>query len=167
MSDPHHVARAARPCLCRLKEENAGETPTPRFLRQSLRALALMLAMLAGCWKNYGAGGTGEMVVPYQQLRDIEASDFSPYASTQPATTQLAAATNPTSQPSAPEMTLTISQVREQALSNNLDIHVELLNPTIAREQLTEQEAQFESLFTTNINYAVLDQPTSSTLQGS
>src|SRR2546430_16011448 len=107
MSDPHHVARAARACLSDSKEEDMGGPPMPRWNRHVLVSLISMLTMLSGCWRNYGAGGTGEMVVPRQQLRDINETDFSPYASTQP-TTQLAATTNPTSQPSAPEMTLTI-----------------------------------------------------------
>ena len=126
----------------------------------------LLLQICCGCWREYGAGGTGEMVVPREHLRDINATDFSPFATTQPATVP-AATTNPSSQPAQIEVKLTIEQVRQQALANNLDIHVELLNPTIAREQLSEAEAQFESLFTANINYAVLDQPTASQLQGS
>ena len=53
------------------------------------------------------------------------------------------------------------------ALENNLEIRVQLLNPTISGTSLTEAEAQFESLFTANIDYATTDSPTASTLNGS
>jgi outer membrane protein TolC len=65
------------------------------------------------------------------------------------------------------EVPLTLAQVRQLALSNNLDLKVELFNPTIARQGLSEEEARFESLFTTTIDYTNSDQPTATQLQGS
>ncbi|MFG0331237.1 MAG: TolC family protein [Phycisphaerales bacterium] len=62
---------------------------------------------------------------------------------------------------------LTIDACRAIALEHNLDLKVELVNPLIAAEQVSEEEARFEALFFSNINYANTDSPTSSTLSGS
>src|SRR6185436_13118887 len=50
---------------------------------------------------------------------------------------------------------------------NNLDLKVDLLNPTIARESVKEAEAQFESLFFADASYTKADQPTASSLDSS
>ncbi len=65
------------------------------------------------------------------------------------------------------QMDLTIEQCRAFALENNLELKVELLNPTITRESITEAEAAFESLFSTNLSYSKTDSPTASSLSGS
>ncbi|HTL28380.1 MAG TPA: TolC family protein, partial [Tepidisphaeraceae bacterium] len=52
-------------------------------------------------------------------------------------------------------------------LENNLDLKVELINPTVARESVNEEEARFEALFTTDLRYATTDAPTATELVGS
>ena len=61
-------------------------------------------------------------------------------------------------------MKLSVEEVRASVLEHNLDLQVALINPTIANERLTEQEASFESLFTMSTRYSNTDSPTSSTL---
>src|SRR4051794_18741486 len=75
----------------------------------------------AGC-RDAGIGGTGEIVVPRETLRDIEGADPGKFAVT-PATTV------PSTQPSTRASTqplkdvqLTIEEVRQLALQNNLDL---------------------------------------------
>ena len=65
------------------------------------------------------------------------------------------------------ELELTLEQCRAITLENNLDIKVQLINPAIAAERVSQQEAQFESAFSANINYIKTDTPTSTTLTGS
>ena len=65
------------------------------------------------------------------------------------------------------ELELTLEQCRAFTLENNLDIKVQLINPAIAAERVSQQEAQFESAFSANINYIKTDTPTSTTLTGS
>jgi len=65
------------------------------------------------------------------------------------------------------EMEVTLEQCRALTLENNLDIKVQLINPAIAAERVNQQEAQFESAFSANINYMKTDTPTSTTLTGS
>jgi outer membrane protein TolC len=116
-------------------------------------AMAAALA-IAGCFKDAGVGGTGEIVVPSQTLHQV--GKFDPV----PATTE--PSTRPTTAPAQVE--LTIEQCRQYVLQNNLDLKVELLNPTIARENLSEAEARYEALFTTDANYSTTDAATSSQL---
>lgn len=59
---------------------------------------------------------------------------------------------------------LSIEQCRASALENNLDLQVNLIDPTIARERLSQEEAKFESTFSFDVNFQRLDQPTSSSL---
>jgi outer membrane protein TolC len=101
-------------------------------------------------------------------LHEIESVDVADYAvpspplATQPSTTAL---TRPTSRPAPQEYKLAIEDVRRLALKNNLDLRVELVNPSIARTSLTEEQARFEALFTSNVNFSKLDQPTASRLK--
>ena len=62
------------------------------------------------------------------------------------------------------EAEISIEQARAEALRNNLDIRVALVDPAIAAEAVSVEEAAFESAFTLRANYADADTPTSSTL---
>jgi outer membrane protein TolC len=121
---------------------------------------------LSGCMR-FGTGGTGELVVAERELREIEAVDASEYAipapplETQPTTDTL---TRPTSRPAAPEYPISIEDVRRLALRNNLDLRVELINPTIARQSLSEEEARYEALFVANVDYGKFDAATATRL---
>lgn len=121
------------------------------------------LVFVAGCQSDFGVGGTGERVVAKEKLHTIQ-----PFDMTEVATTQ--ASTEPSTRPSATTQSvsvpLTIEQVRQMALQNNLEIKVTLIDPTIARQQLGVEQARFEALFTTDVNYANTDQPTASELTG-
>jgi outer membrane protein len=139
--------------------------------RLSLRHAAVVCAivLLSGC-RNFGTGGTDELVVRPRILREIEAVDIAQYAvpapplTTQPTTTAL---TRPSTRLAPAEQRLTIEDVRRLALRNNLDLRVELINPSIARTTLSEEEARFEAVFTANVNYSKFDAPTASRLNSS
>jgi outer membrane protein len=61
--------------------------------------------------------------------------------------------------PAEKEMTLSIEQCRAMTLKNNLDLKVQLIEPTIAAKQVSAEEAKFESSFFTNLSYSNIDQP--------
>jgi len=96
-----------------------------------------------------------DWVVPQSELRAIEPVEFQP--STQPAT---GPATSFTTQAWPADRTLTLTEAREFTIRNNLDIQVALIDPSISEARLTEAEAAFEAVFTTNASLASLDQPT-------
>jgi outer membrane protein TolC len=137
-----------------------------------LFTLVALLCALAnsGCRvPSYGTGGTGEWVVPQDTLHRIDGLDLQAVATTQPATRPSTQPYLPTTLPSTQpvsQIELTIEEVRQSALQNNLDIRVDLFDPTIARESVLVEQGQFESVFTTNVDYARLDQATFSTIEG-
>ena len=57
-----------------------------------------------------------------------------------------------------------MEQCRALTLGNNLDLKVQLINPAIAAERVSQQEAQFEALFTANGGFGKTDTPVPSTL---
>lgn len=60
----------------------------------------------------------------------------------------------------ASELELSLEQVRALTLGNNLDLKVQLIEPSIAAAQVSEEEAKFEWAFFSNLNYRDLRQPT-------
>lgn len=119
--------------------------------------------LICGCTSDFGTGGTGEMVVPQQTLRRIDPLEERGLATTR-------ATTEPSTRPIAPgtvEVPLSLAQIRQITLQNNLDLKVDLLSPTIAKQNLNAEEARFEWVFTTDARFAALDQPSASQLTGS
>ena len=132
--------------------------------------VALLLLALSGCTDRFGRGGSGEVVVPDRRLHVIEPVDMAALSEGPPTTmpTTGPATTLPTTLPAATEglheVPLTIEEARRLALANNLNLGVELFGPAIAKATLSEEEAQFEALFTTSVDYTKTDQPTASRL---
>jgi len=62
------------------------------------------------------------------------------------------------------ELELTLEQCRALTLENNLDLKVQLINPAVAAERVSEQEAQFEAAFYSNLTFSKTDTPTASFL---
>lgn len=59
---------------------------------------------------------------------------------------------------------LPIEEAREAVLTNNLDLKVAMVDPSISRERLSEEEAKFDSAFVLRGNWSEFDSPTSSSL---
>ena len=107
---------------------------------------------LLGC-KDYGVGGTGELVVPREKFHDFNQLSLTTRPATEPATLA-------STQPAPLSIDLTIEQARRNALANNLDLRVELLDPTVANEALNAERAKFEATFTTDLGYNRSEAPT-------
>lgn len=155
--------------------------------------LLLLLAIAGGC--NIGVGGTGEYVVPRDKLREIQPLDLQSISrprapATEPATRTSVAETLPTATapstapatepatrlasapatlpvPPLPMLYLGLPEARRLAMENNLDLKVELLNPAIARQTLTAEEAFYEAVFTSSLDYVKSDAAVASELVGS
>lgn len=154
---------------------------------KQLRRSALVLLLLTPVGCNLGTGGTGEMVVPRQKLSDIRPLDLDAISTPRPPATEPATrttvaetipsasapstgpASRPATQPVLPpaQLYLSLPEARRLAMQHNLDLKVELLNPSISRLGLSEEEARYEATFTTNLNYAKTDSATASQLVGS
>lgn len=58
------------------------------------------------------------------------------------------------------ELELTLEQCRSLTLENNLELKVQLIEPTIAAEQVKQQEAEkFEAVFSSGLTYSKTDIP--------
>lgn len=64
-------------------------------------------------------------------------------------------------EPTKSEVKLNIEQCRMMTLTNNLDLKVQLIEPAIAAQQVSEEEAKFESSFFSNLSYSDVRQPSS------
>jgi outer membrane protein TolC len=129
--------------------------------RASSRRCGGILAMLfvGGCYTYVPP----QVRVAPGRVHEIQPLDLTPVE--QPATT-----TEPSTQPTTRAMAkveISLAEVRQMALHNNLDLSVQLLSPTISRTLLSEEEARFESVFTANIDYSTTDSPTASQLNSS
>lgn len=129
-------------------------------------ALALAAGSLSACTVNplfphesdYGPKA------PTERLRTVGLLKLENYAKPDSGTEQ--APSEPPVDPYAgmERFELSIEQARAWTLTNNLDLQVALIEPTIAEEALSVEEAKFESLFTTRFRYNNIDQPASSTI---
>jgi outer membrane protein len=61
--------------------------------------------------------------------------------------------------PAHEQIQLSIEQCRAMTLKNNLDLKVQLIDPTIAAKNVSAEEAKFESSFFTNLTYNVTEPP--------
>jgi hypothetical protein len=142
----------------------------PPSLRLARVALAAMTSCgVGGCTFGYGRGGSGELVVPRERLRSIQPATMEQIAAVAPKPAAAVPTTLPTTLP-APleeqrEVSLTIEVTRQLALENNLELRVELFEPAFARETLNEEQARFEALFNTSVNYDKNDSPTATRLE--
>src|SRR6185503_9309640 len=86
-------------------------------------------------------------------LREAETLNLADASTTRP-TTKPVITTVPSTRraeellpPPPADVKLTIEECRQLALANNLDLKVELFNPTIAKEAISEERARFEAVF--------------------
>ncbi len=118
--------------------------------------------LLSGCEQFFGVDDSYRAKIPQEKFRQIE-------------TLELQEAKEEEKKPSdvnespAGELELTLEQCRALTLENNLDLKVQLINPTIAAESVSQQEAQFEAAFFANGGMGKTDTPVASSLdiQGS
>jgi outer membrane protein len=135
----------------------------PATSRRAIAALALLAGSLAGCtnplWRE---GKDLGQRVPLERLRRIEVAPLDQLAKP---------ASDPTQTPPTKDRfvglataPLTLEEARASALERNLDLKVQLVNPEIAAENIRQERARFEALFTTRALWSETDSPTASTL---
>lgn len=101
---------------------------------------------------------------PAERLRAVEPADFSAYRKPQAEPAEDPAVVAKSRFEGLESYELGLEEARASALANNLDLRVALVNPTIAAQQVREEEARFESAFTLRSRYSDLNQPTASEL---
>lgn len=137
--------------------------------RLTLSCFAILL-LVAGC--NTGPLSVEPMMAhktPEERLRIINSLTLDEHVAQEPETTDSRELLERyrQSKDADGQMELTLEACRESALKHNLDLQVQLINPTITAQSISEEEARFESVFFGNLDFSKTDSPTSSTLSGS
>ncbi|MCB9848886.1 MAG: TolC family protein [Phycisphaeraceae bacterium] len=140
-------------------------------------ACAIAAAALAGCAQNPFATSRSDYGdrPPAERLRSIDAITLEGSAvegETLPETREDVADSQLSAARKSPfdgleTLDISLEQIRAWTISNNLDIQVALVDPTIANQGVTEAEAAFDAVFFANLNRNSFKTPTSSTLAGS
>lgn len=126
-------------------------------MRRTFYYTAVILVLsAAGCDSTLD-----EPVIPHDRLQTIVPLDPEPYRTPQEAEPELF---EPAKEP-AEKVWLNLPEARVIGLKNNLDLKVELLDPSIAEEAFNAERAKFEAAFYTNIFLTKTDRPVASALQ--
>jgi outer membrane protein len=108
--------------------------------------------LLSGCTHLRGKEDFYTHKAPPEKLRQIETLEIQEVEDEKPITYD-------TDMPEAAELSLSLEECRALTLKNNLDLKVELINPTIAAERVSQEEAQFEATFSATTNYSEMNSP--------
>ena len=115
-------------------------------------ATVVILVSLAGCDVYLPGPSYADMEIPQEKLRNIESLELE---AAEPNETPAADANE-----APPEqLELSLEQCRALALQNNLKLKADLINPTLAAERLSAEEAKFESSFFANASATKWEQP--------
>ncbi len=129
-----------------------------------------MLVVLAGC-AGLSSEKSAQKGILREDLAAIDTVQLADQSVTPPVTVEEATEqiTQQVAEPNAPVETLelTLEQVRQAALANNLDLKVELIDPAIARRSLDAERAKFEAVFFGSADYYHADNSDTTTkIQG-
>lgn len=132
--------------------------------------MLVVLALGAGCDSPFRQKDYLGRVIPREQFQEIDTVDFAKQSRRAPVTIDEAIesiTTDIVAPPPPPAvMEVSLADVRAAALQNNLDLQVELFNPAIAAEDITAEEAAFESVFFASARRSVVDSPTALGTEG-
>ncbi|HNQ22621.1 MAG TPA: TolC family protein [Phycisphaerae bacterium] len=125
-------------------------------------AVVHLMLCLGGC-SLYTRDYYEDYRQPPQQLRELTAVRLEEMARSQPVSVAQAeaAADNGTALIAEPPeaLEITLAEVRAAALANNLDLKVELVNPSLAEETVNEERARFEAVLFGSVGHSVTDRP--------
>ena len=143
----------------RQRSENRRQKSEVRSRTSVLGLLLSVFCLLAGC-EAFEAEKSKPMRFASERFRAIETLELSEAKDQQNGRADV----NDVNEVPAKELTLTLEQCRALTLENNLDLKVQLISPAIAAEKVSEQEAQFEAAFFSNVRYGKTDTPVASIL---
>ncbi|MHC4210709.1 MAG: TolC family protein [Planctomycetota bacterium] len=131
-------------------------------------AVALTCLGAAGCSNPFGLLDDETIGPSLEALREVDSIDLQAHSKAEPVTVEEAAedALEELEARTPPPATadLELADVRAAALTNNLDLKVVLVNPSIADAAASAEEAKFEATFFGSARYRDDESPTASPL---
>jgi outer membrane protein len=122
--------------------------------------LSAVCCLLIGCERFYRHENPYKTSYTPEKVHEIKTLELQKTSGEQKAPPEV----NEVNEAPPKELELTLEQCRSMTLANNLDLKVQLINPSIAAEKVSEQEAQFEAAFYTNSTFSKTDTPVASFL---
>jgi len=122
-------------------------------------SVTAVIAALAGC-DQFSKKDLHSLKITPERFRKIEMLKLQEAKAEE----QVRADVNDVNEVPPEELALSLEQCRVLALTNNLDLKAQLINPAIAAESVSQEEARFEAAFTSNVNYIKTDTPVASFL---
>lgn len=131
----------------------------------AVRAFAILPLLVAGCANPFGSRESdyGRRVSP-ERLRQVESMDISRFEKTGGPSDEDPVARARTRFDGLESIELSLEECRAAVLENNLALKVALVNPTIANQSVSAEEARFEASFSTRAIWSQTDSPTASSL---
>lgn len=127
--------------------------------------LAAALLTVAGCSDGlFSSDPAYGRRISEERLRRIEAVSMETLKKTEQTAPEANSQTIRSRFEGLEQVALAIQECRASALEHNLDLKVAVVSPAIAQQQLSREEAKFESTFVTRALWAETDSPTSSEL---
>ena len=119
--------------------------------------MACLGLFIAGCEDEYPVGDYEPLKVQPQRVRQIETLELEEKVEEE---------TQPDINEAPLELELNIEECRVMALEGNLELSVELINPSISEQAAIAERAKFEWSFFSNLNFSNTDTPTASSIAG-
>lgn len=113
----------------------------------------LGLLLLSGCTHIREKEDLYTRNAPPEKLREIETLEL------EESKEEEVLRFHPDEQEPLAELTISLEECRALTLENNLDLQVELINPTISTERVNQEEAKFEATFSASVTYAKTNSP--------
>lgn len=130
-----------------------------------LLLLVVVASCLPGCASLLNCDDHEVYRTPPQRLQEINTLNLAELSRSEPISVEQAAADSAAEalavEEPAESLELELADVRAAALANNLDLKVDLVNPSIARESVSEAQAAFEALLFGSIEHQRSDSPPS------
>ncbi|HEX2836729.1 MAG TPA: TolC family protein [Phycisphaerales bacterium] len=110
-------------------------------------------------------GGDYARRIALERLRSIAPATLDQYKTTTESHVTAPTAESLKARFEGPESrSISLEEARASALANNLDLRVAIIEPAIAAQRVTEEDARFETAFTLRANYIDSQAPTASSL---
>ncbi len=131
--------------------------------------LVVSLAAIAGCHSSYNPFSSAEddyaKKVALERLREVRNADLAPYRKPPEQSSTDAYANAKQRFEGLEKKTLALEECRASALVRNLNLKVAFVDPAIAQERVNEEDARWESTFTTRAGWQNFDNATASSLE--